>query len=323
MKQFVRGLFVGVALLAGSAQATPLSLPAANEMSATTYNGFNVYSLDLLRQCAQAGDPRCLPASGLPAQSSPGQIADQAIVLVGSNGPDNTPPFEPGDAVDNPFVTPEGNQSSTYVMTDAAGQFTGDQANTWEISLSLLRSYLGGNDLVFLFDNNQQGSGIDQWLNVWGQARIIDATGNTVNDLCFELSTGGGCSAASLANYLPVAANFCVDKLSGQSYNIGTATNANSCGPEGYYVENNLSTSVAEFAAFNQTLSDAVYNLVNGNYFLSLDVRYTGNNGGSEALWICSDCNVAGSNQIPEPATLPLMLMGFVAAGLFARKSRS
>ena len=237
----------------------------------------------------------------------------RSIVLAGSNGATNFPPFAANTPVNNPFLTPSGNQGSSYTMADAGGAFTGDLANRWDISLNTLRNYLDGNELVFLFDNNQSGSGASQWINIWGQARIVDAFGNTVNNLCFELSTGSGCNAPVITDFLPVAANFCVNKVTGASYNIGTATNANSCGTAGYYVENNLGTNVAEFAAFNQTLNDAVYNLVNGDYFLSLDIRYTGNNAGAEQLWICSDCDVSGPNQIPEPATLPLMLMGFVA----------
>ncbi|MFC0251318.1 PEP-CTERM sorting domain-containing protein [Massilia consociata] len=295
-------------------------------MSVGTYNGFNIYSLDLLKQCAQAGDARCLPSSGLPVQSSPGQIADQAVILGGSNGMTNfrNSPFPNGAAVDEVFLTPRGNQGASYTMSDPGGQFAGDRANTWEISLDLLRNYLNGNDLVFLFDNNQQGSGANQWINVWGQARIIDGSGNTVNGLCFELSTGSGCSAPVPSAYVPVVGNFCVDKTTGASYNVGTARNATSCGTNGYFVENNLGTNNAEFAAYNQTLSNAVQNLIAGNYFLSVDVRYTGNNAGAEQLWICSDCTVAGTppGQVPEPATLPLMLLGFMAAGAMARKSR-
>ena len=209
-------------------------------------------------------------------------------------------------------------------MSDAAGEFTGDLANRWDISLDLLRGYLKGNDLVFLFDNNQQGSGPNQWINIWGQARIVDASGATVNNLCFELSTGSGCSVGAPApdDYVPVIADFCVNATTGASYNIGGASNAGDCNPGDYYINNNLGTNIAEFAAFSQALNDAVYGL-NGNYFLSLDVRYTGNNAGGEQLWICSECNVSGRTvDVPEPATLPLMLMGFAAAGAITRRAR-
>jgi hypothetical protein len=326
MKFLKLSSFAALLSLACVAQATTLTLPTANEMSAGTYNGFTVYSLDILQQCAAAGDPRCLPTSGLPVQSSPGQISDQAVVLAGSSGNnlENMPnPFPNGSAVDDPFVTPSGN-GATFSITDAGGGFVGDQVDRWDISLSLLAGFIGNNNLVFLFDNNQQGSGANQWLNVWAQARIVDAAGNTISNLCFELNTNSGCNATppAPADYVPVIGNFCVDKTTGAGYNIGTASNANDCGANGYFVENNLSTSNAEFAVFNQTLNDAVKNLANMPYFLSLDVRYIGQNAGQEQLWICSDCNIAPNRNVPEPASLPLVLMGFAAAGMAARKAR-
>lgn len=326
MKLFRASIFSCLALLAGVSQATQLTLPAANAMSVGAYNNFNVYSLELLQKCAAAGDPRCLPSGPLPVQSGPGQIKDDAIVLASANGLSNfTSPFANGSAVNEVFLTPTGNQGSSYQMSDAGGVFTGDLANRWDISLDLLRDYLNGNDLVFLFDNNQSGSGENQWIRIWGQARIVDAGGNTINNLCFELSPGSGCGPAPTQpnDYVPVVGNFCVNKVTGASYNIGSAQNQGDCGNAGYYVSNNLGTSTAEFAAFNQSLNDAVQNLANGNYFLSLDVRYIGNNAGAEQLWICAECQVAGRpGTVPEPATLPLVLFGILAAGAAARRSR-
>ncbi len=324
MKNLKQMLCVACFILAGSAQATTLTLPASNEMSTGTYNAFNVYSLDLLRQCAAAGDPRCLPTSGVPVASAPGQIADQAVVLSGTSGNqvNNTPnPFPNNSPVDNPFLT---GGSASFQISDSGGSFTGDQADRWDISVSLLRDYLGTNDLVFLFDNNQEGNDPDQWINVWAQARIVDASGNTINNLCFELSTGSGCMAPPPAtpDYVSVVGNFCVNRTTGASYNIGAANQA-ACGAQGYFVNNSLGTNRADFAAFNETLDAAVKNLANGNYFLSLDVRYTGQNAGAEQLWICSECNITPTRDVPEPATLPLVLMGFLAAGMAARRSRT
>lgn len=194
--------------------------------------------------------------------------------------------------------------------------------NRWDISVALLKTYLSGHDLVFLFDNNQQGNANGQDLLIWGQARIVDANGNTINDLCFEISTGsGGCLDAGadpqplLADFLPAVGDFCVDKVSGVGYNYGIPGNDGDCAgtsvdhPEGgYYVSNNISTSSAEFAVFNQELNDAVLNPNFGNYFLSVNIKYAGNDAGAEQLWICSECD--RSNNVPEPASVAL----FVAA---------
>ena len=112
------------------AGATELQLPAANTLSTDPANSFQLVSLDLLRQCAGALDPRCLPGGPFSVASSLGQIADQAIVLTSANGMSNTPsPFAVGAPVDNVFLTPTGNQSSTYGMdAQTGGKFAGDLA---------------------------------------------------------------------------------------------------------------------------------------------------------------------------------------------------
>ena len=333
IRHLIKKTFIAGALLAcGVSQATVLDLPAANAMSVGVYNSFNVYSMDLLEKCAAAGDARCLPASGLPVQSAPGIIADQAVVLQSADGQSNfESPFASGSPADDRFLTPTGNQSVTYAMgsfgAEPGGKFVGDQTNRWDISLGLLQTYLDGNDLVFLFDNNQANGKQGSVIFLWGQARIVDAMGNTVNGLCFELSfNAGGCTdagadpAPAFPEYLAAVTDFCVDKNDGSSYDIGLAKNDGDCPATaahpagGYRVNNNLSTSIAEFAAFNQALHDAATDVNNQQYFLSLNIKYISNDGGAEHLWICSDCNIDGQ-EVPEPASLPLMMIGLAIAG--------
>jgi hypothetical protein len=151
--------------------------------------------------------------------------------------------------------------------------------------------------------------------------------------MCYELSTGTGCDFLnsepdpSADKYVPVISDFCVDRVTGASYSIGTAKNAGDCPVNaehpkgGYQVNNNISTSSAEFAAFNQTLNDFVKNAANGEYFLSLNIKYSGNNAGAEQLWICSDCNI-GSTDVPEPGSLALLGLGLFGASVVRRKKR-
>jgi hypothetical protein len=337
-----KALVAGAFLASGAAGATTLLLPSANEMSVGVYNSFDVYSLDLLAKCA--ADPRCQPQSGLPVQSSPGNISDQALVLQSANGQDNFPPFVAGDKIDDPFLSPTGGQSVTFdmnsPMTPDVNNFVGDSANRWEMNLDLLRTYLDGHDLVFLFDNNQENNSTD-FIFIWGQARIVDASGNTINNLCFEISTqSGGCDDTGpnptpnmnpvTGDYLPAVSDFCVDKLTGASYNIGGANNAGDCPVDvpgghpsgGYQINNNVSTSKGEFAAFNRALHDAATDTANGQYFLQLNIKYFSNNAGAEQLWICSDCDVDVQRQVPEPASLPMVLLVLMVGGISLLRSR-
>ncbi len=342
LKLVSRAVMASCLCAAGMATATVLDLPSANVMSTGLYNDFNVYSLDLLDKCAAAGDSRCLPSAGLPVQSSPGNIAGQAIVLQSADGHSNFPsPFAPGASADDRFLTPTGMQSSTYQMgsfgAEPGGKFVGDQANRWEVKLDLLQNYLDGHDLVFLFDNNQSNSRDSQFIFLWGQARIVDSSGATVNKLCFELSTNGSSCTDTGANpapansqYVPAVSDFCVDKITGIAYDIGLAGNANDCPimaghPQGgYQVNNNVSTAVAEFAAFNQALHNAATDANNGDYFLQLNIKYYSNNAGAEQLWICSDCTIDRDQLVPEPSSLPLALLGLMcAAGMLVRARRS
>ncbi len=309
-------------LLGGAASATVLTLPTPNTYEGQLFNSFNVYSLDLLSKCAS--DPRCQPQSGVPVGSSPGNIADQAIVLTSANGMSNfTSPFASGSAVDDVMLTPTGNQSSTYPNlpsfgTDAGGQFAGDQANTWEISLGLLQSYLGQHDLVLLFDNNQGNARDAGNISIWLRARVIDAGGNTVAGQCYELSVaspGAGCVGGG---YQPVLSSLCV--AADGSYNHIGASNASDCDPGSIYVSNNLGTSTAEYAAYSQALNNFVKNSANANYLLSIDVRYFGNEAGAEQLWVCSQCDV-GQARVPEPGSLLLLALG-LAALLMAGNTR-
>lgn len=339
IKQVSKALIASVLLAGSVASATELALPGANEMTVTQYNSFNVYSLDLLEKCA--ADPRCQFQDGLSVSSSPGSIADQAIVLQTADGQDNFPPFTVGDAVDDPYLSPTGNQSITFdmnsPMTADVNNFTGDTDNRWEINLGLLQEYLDGHDLVFLFDNNQENNS-DDFIFIWGQARIVDANGNTVNNLCFEISTySTGCQDTGAdpmptppGDFLPAISDFCVDKVTGVAYNIPNANNAGDCPVDvagghpqgGYQVNNNISTSVAEFAAFNQALHDAATSAANGDLFLQLNIKYISNNAGAEQLWICSDCDIERDRQVPEPASLPLVLLGLMFAGISMVRSR-
>lgn len=207
-------------MVGASAGATQLVLASVNSMSTGVYGDFYVQSLDLLAQCHQAGDSRCVwtgdkSPQGGSISSGEGQVDDQVMIMTGtpggqssSNYQSNSGPFKAAGLninnvqVDNPFLTPGGNspnQSNFFNMSDGepAGAGAGEFSNTamdtntrWDAKLSSIVAYLGGaahaaqSGLTILFDNNQTGADAAQYF--WGQLEITDGFGNRI--ACYELN---------------------------------------------------------------------------------------------------------------------------------------
>jgi len=159
---------LGLGIAAGSVHAADcptVSLPTATINNSVTFGDAVSYSLPIL---------------GIDVQSSPGQIQDCIVVATGASGTGVTTNVADSD---NAYPTPNGTGGLPYFSTgDPATQpapaapFTGQTSSTWDITVDALQQFLGGSDLVIMFNHNQTNSGstIDQNIFVWAQVTVVD-----------------------------------------------------------------------------------------------------------------------------------------------------
>ncbi len=324
-------LFSPSRVAAAFALAAPLYvnaaiLPGPNEITTLQYGDFQIYSLQLLDVCSQE-DARCQPYQSM--SGAAGQISDYLRILAGQPNASNDTAF-----ADDPFYAP-GPGESTWQMTagnEPDPTFTGDRVGSWDIRIDTLTSYLDGNDLVFLFNNNQQGVTEANWLQLWAQAKLYDAAG--IEQACFELNntTNFGCTGSDpalptspfdpLSPYVTVFTAYCVDKVTGDAFDLGIASGTNYCETRGgWYVSGNLGNQ-ADNAAYSLGLNNAIY-AAGSDWILSIDVRIANNNNGREVLWIDNTTRVIPPPPVPVPSPGSLGLLGLGLLGLaLARRRR-
>lgn len=125
--------------------------------------------------------------------STPGQISDLVVLATGSSG---QPVVNNFSGMDNAYATPSGVSGSTWFSANGTtyqgtlGTVANNGANTWDSSLSALKSFLGGQQMVVFFNNNQVNSGDTslQSLAAWSRIWITDNGGNVVSNSTFEFT---------------------------------------------------------------------------------------------------------------------------------------
>jgi len=169
-----------------------------NSVGYVQYGDAQSYSLPI----AQIQDNCTNPGCPFRVASTPGQIQDLIVVATGSNGnPVNTNFNGMDDAYNTPTGVNGSNFFSTGTFADPNSEpiFLGDEDDTWDSSLSALMNFLNGDDMVFMFNNNNLNGANLQSLAAWMQISLTDDLGDLIsvydltnNNSVYDLVSEGG-----------------------------------------------------------------------------------------------------------------------------------
>jgi hypothetical protein len=315
----MRTIFLGAMFMA-STTAVAAVLPAPGSVLTVQYGDFTVYSLGYLD---------AVTPGGFKVQSTPGSIQNDIVVATGSNGVGVTTNFA---GMDDAFATPNGSGQKVWETSDgpdpSGGPAFGDTGTTWDASLSSIRSYLGGSDLLIYFNLNETNSG-NSLLNSnqdavgWAKITIKDAEGllpdityvfegsSPATSFLYDFTneTAGGPGAIN-SGYIHGA--ICVDG-GGALIGFGACT-----GP-GTTINQNLGANEAAFALWNQSLSNLINDAASGYDTLQADIKLGEINNGFEQIFLQKG---TVNQPVPEPASLALLGLGAIGLG-WARRRRT
>jgi len=234
-----------------------------------------------------------------------------------------------------PFSTSfNGSSLNTYTLgnkTYSKG-VNSSQTTTWDINTSLLQTFLGGNQLVILFDNNQSQNATTG-LTAFGQIELWNSTNANAPKLYFDFVstvTDNGVNTGiffnkNVYNYTDTQSRFISDITqvnftadsgqTGKYVNIPTQITDPS---NGVTAPANVGGSAPDFALIspeiNALLSDKdlwkTYDTM--SFFVDLGNR----DGGSEEIYLARGATAA----TPEPGTMLLMGAGALGAAWMRRR---
>jgi hypothetical protein len=363
------GLF-GSVLLGISGQAQAVNLPPPNcvpgpTVNCLTFGDFTVYSLAYLNFLAtgdtklNSGDPFYVNSSGqfinnsiVVATSPQGRQDNQDLGLTGFvdnayNTPNDVPrspsenflmatsdPAPDGGSLDNRNATTQFVDNSKTMDNDANFIPINTTANLplWDIQISALKEFLGGEALTFFFNLNETNKGgLDdgQDMYAWAQVTLTDGNGNKMvftldgnitsgfPDQSAPQTAGNDAILPSGELWAHVHGEICESPTEGL-ISLNACTNADKAAhPDAVTVNQNLGDQKAAFAITSQDLTDAIYS---GSWdVMTVDLRMAHVDNGYEQLFILPTSRTVN---VPEPGTVALLGLGLLGLGLSQRRAR-